>query len=171
MLRLNILSIFLRVVVATLVSQREEHTSAHKLNNNIFKNFFNRPSNLCDTCWAPQTCTGLAESEIPCGHMHSHECHQKTLIIFPINYWSWSRFSCLSPLPFWRFLTSRQTISMASEKKIPIIFLHLRKWKWHIEHNNQCTLSLVFAHFFVPHGHTVRRRYDATGLLPRFNVL
>lgn len=72
--------------------------------------------------------------------------------------------------PFWRFLPPGKLLARQL-KSHSNYFLHLRKWKWHIKHNNQCTLWLVFAHFIVARDHTVHCKHDATGILPRFNVL
>lgn len=121
-------------------------------------------TNLCehDTGW-------VCRASVPaCGHMHKHEFHQENLIIFPINY-RYHAFPTFSS-PSWRFQPPGKLLARRL-KRNSNYFSHLKEWKWHIKHNNQCTSSLVFAHFCFTHDHTVLCRHDGTSLFPRFNVL
>lgn len=92
----------------------------------------------------------------------------KNLIKFPINY-RYHAFLTFSS-PSWRFQPPGKLLAWRL-KRNSNYFLHLKEWKWHIKHNSQCTLSLVFAHFCFTHDHTVLCRHNGTSLFPRFNVL
>lgn len=54
-------------------------------------------------------------------------------------------------------LTSRRDISSTSELHSYYFSLPTR-WKWHVEHNNKCTLWLAFVHLGVTHDQIIEHR-------------